>query len=284
MQPEDWATSTVAFQLGTWEAQSVVISGKFRIKKKGNGRDALEITANIFSIFDKKKVRQFKADADISANMFEPLSKVAAGIADLAKDILPDPEQYRIAEAIELEKVTNIALFRTRLAFAHLPAASSDLLTTSQVTTADFALIPGLSLEYRRYAILLPQLGFFVQADMDYRKRDLSGRGTTVPSTLFMFSGLAGPTYYYAFAQSFYVSPTIGLGYSYISIDMKGIDSSIYIQTLKLGTLTGEFRANVGYRVFGHFVVEVAPFARFFFYSGKTITDLGVGVSAGYKF
>lgn len=284
MQPEDWATSTVALQLGTWEAQSVVISGKFRIKKKPNGREAVEITANIFSVYEKKRVSQFRAEAEITANMFEPLGKVAAGIAELAKDILPNPEQFRIAEAIELEKVTNIGLIRTRLSFTHFPTAATDLAVTTQVTSADFGAIPGVTLEYRRYAIILPQLGFFVQADADYRKRDLTGRGTTVPATYFMVGGLAGPTYYFALAKSFYVSPTLGLGYAYISTDLTGVASSIYIQTLKTSTLMGEVRTNIGYRVYGNFVMEISPVARFYFYSGKTIVDAGLALSAGYKF
>jgi len=284
MQKEDWATSTVAYQLGTWEAQSVVISGRFRPKKRANGRDGVEITATIYSIHKKTKVNQFKTEADLSANMFDALAKVGASIAELSKDILPDPEQYRIAEAHELRTLTNLLLVRAGAFFAHTPTASSDLLASSQITTADFSLIPTLGIEYRRYAILLPELGFYASIDSSYRTADLSGRGTTVPATLFTFSGYAGPTYYYYLGNAFYLAPTLGMGYSYVSIALAGINPSLYTQTLKLGTLSAEARLNFGYRALDFLAVEFAPIARIFFYSGKTVADFGATASVGWKF
>lgn len=283
VQAEDLATASTAIQLGNWNAQSVVISGTFRLKK-GAARQTLQIEAALYSIPEEKKVLQFSDELPISSNMFAPLSIMAANFSEKAKDLLPSEESFRIAEAREFERMQNYLVFRPEAMVFARPAQQQNLLASSTVSPADLPVEWGGSFEYRRFGILKTFLSVYANAGGHYGVATLSGRGTSIPATIFDIRGAAGVSWHFGFNRFFYLVPQLGGGMQYGQIFLKGIASPIYNQAFTDSVAFAEARINLGFSVTRRVAIEIAPSATVLFYQGLNVFQASLGIAGVWKF
>lgn len=283
IQKEDLATATAALQLGTWNAQSVVISGKYRLKKNG-ARQTMQVDAALYSIPETRRALQFSEELPLSSDMFGALNKMAERFADKAKNLLPSEETYRLAEIREFEAMRNYLAFRPGMVFFGRPAQQQNLLVSSVMSPSDFPLQYGGNFEYRRFGIWKHFLGVYANAGGHYGTANLTGRGTAIPGTVFDIHGAAGLLWHFGFNRKFYLVPQLGAGYQYGQIILKGQASPIYNQTIVDGTVFAEARLNFGYFISRRVAIEIAPLAYTAFYSGLTSVMVGFDIAGVWKF
>lgn len=283
IQNEDLATPSVALQLGNWNTQSVVISGSFR-PIKGAARKTLLIEAALYSIPDEKRVLQYSEEVPVSSDMFSPLSVVAGKFAEKAKDLLPSEESFKIAEVKELERMQNYLVFRPEALVFARPAQQQNLLVSSTVSPADLPIEWGGSFEYRRFGFWKPFLGAYANAGGHYGVATLSGRGTSVPASVFDIRGAAGVSWYFGFLRRFYILPQLGGGFQYGQVFLTGQASPIYNQAFTASVAFAEARINFGMYVTRRVAIEIAPAASLLFYQGLNVFQAGLAVAGVWKF
>ncbi|MCX7633086.1 MAG: hypothetical protein N2Z22_07130, partial [Turneriella sp.] len=91
---DDFATKSVALNLGLLAKQDVVIAGGFTVRK-GNKGEELHTTVRIFDVPQKKVVAEIKEKSPIDNTIFESVDKITNKIVDAAKAVLPTKEEWQ---------------------------------------------------------------------------------------------------------------------------------------------------------------------------------------------
>jgi|JI10StandDraft_1071094.scaffolds.fasta_scaffold30928_1 hypothetical protein len=92
---DDYATKSVAINLGLAAAQDVVIAGGFTVRKAGQGEE-LVTTVRIFDVPNKKVVAEVRETSPLDNTIFESIETLSVKIADSAKAVLPTKEEFRL--------------------------------------------------------------------------------------------------------------------------------------------------------------------------------------------
>ncbi|MCB1201860.1 MAG: hypothetical protein KDK41_14520 [Leptospiraceae bacterium] len=90
---DDYATRSVAMNLGLLARQDVVISGGFIVKSQG-GSEILVTTVRILDIPNKRVVAEFDETSKIDNTLFDSIDRIAVRISEEAKAVLPTKEEY----------------------------------------------------------------------------------------------------------------------------------------------------------------------------------------------
>jgi len=91
---DDFATRSVALNLGLVAKQDVVIAGGFTVRKSGKG-ETLVTTVRIYDIPKKKIVAEIRESSLVDNTIFESVDKITNKIADAAKAVLPTKEEWQ---------------------------------------------------------------------------------------------------------------------------------------------------------------------------------------------
>lgn len=91
--PDDFATRSVALNLGLLAMQDVVISGEYRVR----GDDKLEIRTGvkIIDISRKKVIAEFEETGPADNRIFDTVTRIADRISNEAKAVLPTREEWQ---------------------------------------------------------------------------------------------------------------------------------------------------------------------------------------------
>ncbi len=91
---DDFATKSVALNLGLLAKQDVVIAGGFSVRKAGKGEELLT-TIRIYDIPNKKVVAEIREKSPIDSTIFESVDKITDKIVDAARAVLPTKEEWQ---------------------------------------------------------------------------------------------------------------------------------------------------------------------------------------------
>lgn len=91
---DDFATKSVALNLGLLTKQDVVIAGGFSVRKGGKGEELLT-TIRIYDIPNKKVVAEIKEKSPVDSTIFESVDKITTRIVEAAKAVLPTKEEWQ---------------------------------------------------------------------------------------------------------------------------------------------------------------------------------------------
>jgi hypothetical protein len=91
---DDYATRSVALNLGLLAKQDVVIAGGFSVRSSGNGEELLT-TIRIYDIPKKKVVAEIREKTPVDSTIFESVDKITTRIVDAAKAVLPTKEEWQ---------------------------------------------------------------------------------------------------------------------------------------------------------------------------------------------
>lgn len=91
---DDFATRSVALNLGLLSKQDVVISGGFTVQKSERG-EILSTTVRIFDMSNKKIVAEIQEKSPLDSTIFESVDKITDRIVDAAKVVLPTKEDWQ---------------------------------------------------------------------------------------------------------------------------------------------------------------------------------------------
>lgn len=210
--PEEFHTQSVAFQMGLLLKQDVVINGAFTIKK---GQIVTEV--KIFDIGKKKILKKFEVKGPASAELFTSVAKIAERIAEEAKAILPNKDEWQRTGASEdmgVVKLNQVAL-AGGFSVVPLPTAYSGTLdTTTTLRPSDFASSFAFSLGYSRNEIFKK---IFAYGNVGYQggKKSfaVANNTQTINGSLAFYSLKIGIGYEIPLFQKFYLSPFLGGGY-----------------------------------------------------------------------
>ncbi|GAB4433922.1 MAG: hypothetical protein OHK0011_17040 [Turneriella sp.] len=91
---DDYATKSVALNLGLLAKQDVVIAGGFSVRKSGKGEELLT-TIRIYDIPNKNVVAEIREKNPVDSTIFESVDKITTRIVDAAKAVLPTKEEWQ---------------------------------------------------------------------------------------------------------------------------------------------------------------------------------------------
>jgi len=91
---DDFATKSVALNLGLVAKQDVVIAGGFTVKKTVKG-ESLVTTVRIYDIPKKRVVAEIRETSPVDNSIFESVEKISNKIADAAKAVLPTKDEWQ---------------------------------------------------------------------------------------------------------------------------------------------------------------------------------------------
>jgi hypothetical protein len=91
---DDFATRSVALNLGLLAKQDVIIAGGFNVSKAGKGEELLT-TIRIYDIPNRKVVAEITEKSPIDNTIFESVDRITNRIVDAAKAVLPTKEEWQ---------------------------------------------------------------------------------------------------------------------------------------------------------------------------------------------
>lgn len=90
---DDYYTKSTAMNLGLLTRQDIVICGGFRIVKKKGDRIITQV--RILDLQRKKAIAEFEVEGPADASIFESTEKLANRVADEAKTVLPNKDDFQ---------------------------------------------------------------------------------------------------------------------------------------------------------------------------------------------
>lgn len=93
---DDFATKSVALNLGLLAKQDVIIAGGFSVRKSGAGEE-LTTTVRIYDIPNKKIVAEIKEKSPLDSTIFESVDRITNKVVDAARAVLPTKEDWQRA-------------------------------------------------------------------------------------------------------------------------------------------------------------------------------------------
>lgn len=93
---DDFATKSVALNLGLLAKQDVIIAGGFSVRKSGAGEE-LTTTVRIYDIPNKKVVAEIKEKSPLDSTIFESVDRITNKVVDAARAVLPTKDEWQRA-------------------------------------------------------------------------------------------------------------------------------------------------------------------------------------------
>lgn len=222
---DSFHTPTIGMQMGLLGRQDIVIGGGFTIQ--GN---RIITKVHILGMAEKKILKAFDVTGYADNRIWDSVNDLANTIADITKDVLPNEKEWNSFSVQGKNQITLSAYIspisvpdaRT----AELPSAESFIISPN-----DFNLVFKFSADYMRYGIFLDNLAFWgnFSYTMGTRQFEAEGHDSTISvedkfnavyGTMNSFHITAGAAYRVFSKQSFYITPRLGIGFYYSTIDL----------------------------------------------------------------
>lgn len=295
---ESFHTPSIGMQLGLLGRQDIVIGGGFTIKA-----NKIIAKIHIIGMADKKVLKAFEVDGYADNRIWDSVQKIADTIANVAKDVLPNKEEWSSYSVQGRNQITLSA----NISPIPLPAARTEPLpsgTPFTISPNDFNLTLKFSLDYMRIGLFFDNFGLWGNFGYSMGTAHFPAAGhtpintteNTVTGKLQAFQLTAGIGYRVLSIQSFYVFPRIGAGIytSTITLDFTTLNNapSALTTNTDLTTVKGQMtgvtfngQLILGYQLFEWLTAELLAEYQYIFFKDKSHSaNVFFALNLGAKF
>ncbi|MES0491859.1 MAG: hypothetical protein ABUK01_17825 [Leptospirales bacterium] len=216
LHEDEFYTKNVALQLGLINNQDIVIGGGYKIR---SGK--IYTNVHIYDIGKKKLVKEFVIKGYADNRIFASVEKIAQQIAKEIESILPNKDNWEKNQGGSIY-ANQLALNGGYSTFSFPDNSAQKLQINSGLQPGDFKVLFNFFGEYRRNNFLFARvIGI---AGMQYQNGAHSfsaeGHAAKVDATVSIFSGFLGLGYSIPLAPKLTITPSLGLGGSYGTINL----------------------------------------------------------------
>jgi hypothetical protein len=194
---KDLHTESVGLNVGLIMKQDVVINGGFVVTQEAS-RPTITTTVHIFDVRNRRVLTTFQVSGPADSKIFDSIQRIARNIADEAKPLLPNKEEYASGKYVEEFQAAlyryNLLLVRGGIAPAGFPDNGNTLAAETKLSTADIRGSIPVHVEYQRLEVL-GSLFLFGRAGYQFGSRTYRTEPfkTTATGELASFQFAAGP-------------------------------------------------------------------------------------------
>lgn len=299
---KDYATKSFALGIGLMGRQDLVVGGSFTIEKQ-----KIITTVHLISAKEKKVIKEFTVSGHADARIFDSVNTIADRVAEEARSVLPNKEEWQKANAFaelrddEITRFSQISGFGGIMALKVPAYFAGTLDKTTPLSPNELKRHLVFQADYQRFGLLGSQQAtgwlLWVNGEMHFGSDNYAVPFTssTARATGVYGTALAGVGYRRFLWRGLYATPLAGacLSVGSMTLDYSELEAKPKnpvtgkeeaLQSFSFFTPGIALDGRVGYDLHRLIAIEAGFGLRMHFYQSYTELLMSVYGGVGYKF